>query len=153
MKLHNRDIDHEEVLQLRDLRSFQTSGPKQLSLHNDGHGNNSPCNRRNCGSSTVSSTTAPRNCTTCKPKYRSPCQCTATGESLCFSEKRDHRDLHLRHDGDVDDLDTRTVHHVAQRACQEPIQERHQRNLDDRLHSLHCECPSLNRNIQPLSMN
>ena len=85
--LHNRDIDHEEVLQRRNRRSFLPSKPRQLSLHNDGHGNNSSCSRRNCGSSTVSSTTAPRNCTTCKPKYRSPCQCTATGESLCFSEK------------------------------------------------------------------
>ena len=105
---------------------FLPSKPRQLSLHNDRHGNNSSCSRRNCGSSTVSSTTAPRNCTTSKPKYRSPCQCTATGESLGFSEKRDHRNLRLRHDGDVDDLDTRTVHHVAQRACQEPVQERHQ---------------------------
>ena len=34
-------IDHKEVLQLRDLRSFLTSEPWQLSLHNDGHGNDS----------------------------------------------------------------------------------------------------------------
>ena len=26
-------------------------------------------------------------CTTCKPKYRSPCQCTATEESLCFEKE------------------------------------------------------------------
>ena len=43
MNLHNRDIDHEEVLQLQNLRNC------------------------NCGSSTVSSTTASRNCTACKP--------------------------------------------------------------------------------------
>ena len=56
----SRDIDHEEVLKLRNLRSFLPSKPRQLSLHNDEHGNDSVhARRRNCESATVSSTIAP----------------------------------------------------------------------------------------------
>ena len=115
MNLHNRDIDHEEVLQLRNLRSFQTSGPRQLSLHNDGHGNDSVvAQRRNCGSSTVSFTTAPNTARPANPNIDHLVNALQLKNPNVLIKGKNHRNLHLRHDGDVDDLDTRTVHHVAQ---------------------------------------
>ena len=73
-----------------------------------------------------------------------------------FLNSQDQGKLPLRHDRDVDDLDNRKMApgDAQQRACQEPVQERNLKNLDGRLHSLHCGYPSLqhNRNIQPLSI-
>ena len=46
-------------------------------------------------------------------KHRSPCQCTATGECLWFSEQKDQGKLHLRHDRKVNDLDNRELWHLA----------------------------------------
>ena len=112
----------------RPPRSTATAGPAQFSslldqsscpLHNDGHGNNSPCSQRNCGSSAVSSTNAPRNCTTCKPNIDHLVSVLQLKNLYVFLNRRTIGYLHLRHDGDVDDLETRNVHHVAQsRACQ-----------------------------------
>ena len=65
-----------------------------------------------------------------------------------FLNSQDHRRLHLRHDGDVDDLDTRegACGAAQQRACQKPVREPHLEKLDGHLHSLHCGYTSLQYN-------
>ena len=85
MNLHNRDIDHEEVLQLRDNAQFSSVWTKAAVVAQR------RAWQRQCRCSTVQLWElgcllhdCTEYCTTCKPKYRSPCQCTATEESLCF---------------------------------------------------------------------
>ena len=53
--------------------------PRHLSLHNDRHVNDSVQHRSsNCGISTISSQTAPRNLPDLHNQHQHPCQCTAT---------------------------------------------------------------------------
>ena len=56
--------------------------PRHLSLHNNRHVNDSVQHRScNCGITTVSSQTAPRNLPDLHNQHQQPCQCTVTGES------------------------------------------------------------------------
>ena len=134
-----------QKLQLRDLRSFQHSEPPSI------------CRCTSTGMSTTVST-----------HQRGDLDCLLTdctrnlldvhnrGIEHLVNElqqenhhsilnSQDQGKLPLRHDRDVDDLDDRELRtwRCTKMGMSNPVQERHLKNLDGELHSLHCGYLSL----------
>ena len=74
-------------------------------------------------------------CWTCTTEASTPCQLTATGESLWFSEQSGPQRSPSRHDRDVDDLDIRGLCtcRCTTTGMSNPVQEQYLKNLDGHL--------------------